>query len=158
TDTVQDENKGTTEHQYDVNLLAQGRGPIPQLILSSQPPLGQREIVSLLALGSTTSGLDERRSSDTQAANTSTALGTTLLKKVGGKKIKETFGVDLKVSSTQPTPENASSPKVTLSRQWTPKFGASASRTMQTNPVNNVKVEYKMNKNLSAIGSWEGKE
>jgi translocation and assembly module TamB len=47
---------------------------------------------------------------------------------------------------------------VTLSKQWTPKFGASASSTLQANPTNDVKVEYKMNKNISVIGSWEGKE
>ena len=64
----------------------------------------------------------------------------------------------MKVSSSQPTPENASQPKVTLSKQWTPKFGASASSTLAANPSNDVKLEYKMNKNISVIGSWEGKE
>jgi hypothetical protein len=66
--------------------------------------------------------------------------------------------VDLKVSSSQPTPEMASTPKVTLSKQWTPKFGASASSTLQANPTNNVKLEYKMNKGMSVVGSWDGRE
>lgn len=158
-ENVQDEQSRTTEHQYDINLLVQGRGPKPDIVLSSQPPLSQREIVSLLALGITSTDLD-RKSGDTQAANTQTALGTALLQTAGGKKFKETFGVDVKVSTatTQTTQETASTPKVTLSKQWTPKFGASASSTLQTNPTNNVKVEYKMNKNVSAVGSWEGKE
>ena len=51
-----------------------------------------------------------------------------------------------------------STPKVTLSKQWTPKFGASASSTLKANPSNEVKLEYKMNKNISVIGSWDGKE
>ncbi len=158
-ENVQDEQARTTEHQYDINLLVQGRGPKPDILLSSQPPLSQREIVSLLALGVTSTDLD-RKTGQTQAANTSTALGTALLQTAGGKKFKETFGVDVKVSTatTQTTQETASTPKVTLSKQWTPKFGASASSTLQTNPTNNVKVEYKMNKNVSAVGSWEGKE
>jgi len=158
TESVQEE-QGATEHQYDINLLVQGRGPTPQIILTSQPPLSQREIVSLLALGVTTAGMDERRSSDFQAANTSTALGTAILQKAGGaKRLKDAFGVDLKVSSSQPTPDTASTPKVTLSKQWTPKFGASASSTLKANPTNDVKVEYKMNKSVSAVGSWQGKE
>lgn len=136
----------------------QGRGPTPQINLSSQPPLSEREIVSLLALGVTTAAMDSKRSSDFQAANTSTALGTALLQKAGGKKLKDALGVDVRVSSSQPTPDNASTPKVTLSKQWTPKFGASASSTLSGTPTNNVKLEYKMNKNVSAIGSWEGKE
>ncbi len=158
-ENVQDEQSRSTEHQYDINLLIQGRGPKPDILLSSQPPLSQREIVSLLALGVTSTDLD-RKTGQTQAANTSTALGTALLQTAGGKKFKETFGVDVKVSTatTQTTQETASTPKVTLSKQWTPKFGASASSTLQTNPTNNVKVEYKMNKNVSAVGTWEGKE
>lgn len=158
TESVQDDQLRTTEHQYDVNLLVQGRGPTPEIILTSQPPLSQREIVSLLALGVTTSSLDERRSSDFQATNTSTAVGAGLIQRAAGKRLKDTLGVDLKVSTSQPTPETAAQPKVTISKQWTPKFGASASSTLQANPSNNVKVEYKMNKNISVIGSWDGRE
>lgn len=157
-ESVQDSQSRTAEHQYDVNMLVQGRGPKPDIILSSQPPLSQREIVTLLALGITATDLDKKTSSDTQAANTSTALGTALLQSAGGKKFKETFGLDVKVSTSQTTQETASTPKVTLSKQWTPKFGASASHTVQNNPTKNVKVEYKMNKNVSAVGSWENKE
>ncbi|MGE4132464.1 MAG: translocation/assembly module TamB domain-containing protein [Bdellovibrionales bacterium] len=157
-ESVQDEQQRTSEHQFDVNLLVQGRGPNPQIILTSQPPLSQREIVSLLALGVTSSALDERRSSDAQVANTSTAVTTAILQKAGGKRLKDTFGVDFKVSSSQPTPDNTSTPKVTLSKQWTPKFGASASSTLAANPTNNVKLEYKMNKNVSVVGTWDGKE
>src|SRR5690606_1197066 len=104
---------------------------------SSQPPLSQREIVSLLALGVTTAGIEERKAADYQTANTAAAATSTILQKAGGKRIKETLGVDLKISSSQPTPDTASNPKVTLSKQWTPKFGASASSTLQANPTNN---------------------
>jgi translocation and assembly module TamB len=161
TEISQDDSSGqtrTSEKQYDINLLVQGRGPLPEIVLSSQPPLPQQDIVSLLALGVTTGAMDEKRSSDFQAANSSAALGATLLQKAGGKRLKESLGVDVKVSSSQPTPETASTPKVTLSKQWTPKFGASASSTLQANPTNDVKLEYKMNKNVSVIGSWDGRE
>lgn len=157
TEVATDENKRTTEHQYDISLLAQGRGPIPQIILSSQPPLSQREIVSLLALGVTTGAMDEKKTGD-QASSTSAAVSAALLQRASGKRIKESLGLDLKVSSSQPTPEVASTPKVTLSKQFTPKLGASASSTLQTNPANSVKLEYKMNKSMSVIGSWEGRE
>lgn len=104
--------------------------------------------------------MDEGRSSGFQAANTATAGAAALLQKASGRKLKDSLGLDVKVSSTssQPTPDNASTPKVTFSKQWTPKFGASASSTLQANPSNDVKLEYKMNKNISVIGSWEGKE
>lgn len=155
-ENVIDESQRATEHQYDVNMLVQGRGRDPQITLSSQPPLTQREIVSLLALGMTTSNSEEN--SNFQAANTSTAIGAALLQKAGGRRLKDSFGLDVKVSSSQPTGENASTPKVTLSKQWTPKLGASASSTLTANPTNDVKVEYKMNKSVSVVGTWEGKE
>jgi len=159
-ESVLDEQGRGSQNQYDVNMLVQGRGQAPQFTLTSQPPLGQREIVSLLALGITgaTTGTDDRKSSELQNANTSAALGAALLSRAGGKRVKESLGVDVKVSSSQPTPDNASAPKVTLSKQWTPKFGASASSTIGSNPNNNVKLEYKMNQSVSVIGSWEGRE
>lgn len=155
-ESTQDDQNRATEHQYDINMLVQGRANPPNIILTSQPPLSQREIVSLLALGVTTSGTGQ--SSQFQAANTSAAIGSNLLQRAGGRRLKDSFGVDFKVSSSQPTADNASSPKVTLSKQWTPKFGASASSTLQANPSNEVKLEYKVNRNISVIGSWEGKE
>jgi translocation and assembly module TamB len=160
TENVIDEQGRGSQTQYDVTMLVQGHGQAPEISFASQPPLGQREIVSLLALGVTGSniGNDDRKTSELQNANTSAALGAALLSRAGGKRVKENFGVDVKVSSSQPTPDNASSPKVTLSKQWTPKFGASASSTIQSNPNNTVKLEYKMNQNVSVIGSWEGRE
>jgi len=157
-ETVTDNQNRSTEHQFDINLLVQGRGPEPQILLSSQPPLSQRELVSLLALGVTGGALDEKKSNDFQAANTSTAVGAAILQKAGGRKIKENFGVDVKVSSSAPTPDTASTPKVTLSKQWTPKLGASASSTLKANPANSARIEYKMNKHMSVVGSWDGKE
>ena len=141
------------ETPYEVNLLAQGRGPIPQILLTSQPPLSQREVVSLLALGVTSSARDDGKSN-----NSSAAIGAALLQKAGGKRIKESLGVDVKVSSSQQTADAASTPKVTLSKQWTPNFSGSASSTLQANPTNNVKVQYNLNKSMSVIGSWDGRE
>lgn len=168
---VTDSNVGSTatpprqvENSYDINLLVQGRAkPAPQFTLTSQPPLSQREIVSLLALGMTPDALDEKRSSSTQAANT--AIGAAILQQPVGKKLKDSLGVDVKVSSG-PTTSSASSavassdatgPAVTLSKQWTPKFSASASSTIGSAQTNGVKLEYKVNKSVSVVGSWEEK-
>jgi translocation and assembly module TamB len=162
TDTTIDDQGRTTLTQYDVSLLAQGHGQDPQIDLSSQPPLGKREIVSLLALGTTggTGTSDDRKGTSMQATSGSAALGAAILQKAGGKQMKDSLGVDVKVSSQQNTgvTDNASSPKVTLSKQWTPKFGASASSTIESSPNNSVKLEYKMNQGTSVIGTWDGRE
>jgi hypothetical protein len=118
--------------------------------------LSQREIVSLLALGVTSGGAD--RSSGTSAGNTGSAIGAALLQKAGGRKLKDTFGVEMKVSSSRPVANDSSKPMVTLSKQITPKFGVSASSTLTAIPANEVKAEYKLKKNISAIGSWAVRE
>ena len=160
TDNSVDDQGRSSQNQYDVNMLVQGRGQDPQLSFTSQPPLAQREIVSLLALGVTGAGMDDRKGNDQlQAGQATAAVSAALLQKAGGKRVKDTFGIDVKLSSSQSTTtENASQPKVTLSKQWTPKLGASASSTLESNPNNNVKVEYKVNKSVSVIGSWDGRE
>jgi translocation and assembly module TamB len=145
------------ENQYDISLLVQGRvQPQPQITFTSQPPLTQKEIVSLLALGMTPNALDESKGSQS-AANT--AVGSALLQQPVGKKLKETLGVDVKVSTAPPTATDpTSAPTVTFSKQWTPKFSASASSTFGTNTTNGVKLEYKMNHSVSVVGSWENRE
>ena len=156
---IYDEDRRQTERQYDVSMLVQGRARDPQVTLTSQPPLPQKDIVSLLALGMTPEALDESRTTGTQVTSTSTtALGAALLQKPVGKRLKDNFGVDMKVSSSQATADVASSARVTLSKQWTPKLSVSASGTLEANPRNSVRMEYQVSRKLSVIGSWEGRE
>lgn len=158
TETVAADQTHQQPTQYDVSLLVQGKAqPSPLISLTSQPPLLQKEIVSLLALGLTPEALDQSRKGTTEAS-TSTAIGAAILQKPVSKKLKDTFGVDVKLSSSTATQDTASTPKVTFTKQWTPKFGASASGTLESNPTSDVKLEYKVNRATSIIGSWEGKE
>jgi translocation and assembly module TamB len=147
------------ENQYDISLLVQGRAqPMPQITFSSQPPLSQRDIVSLLALGMTSTALDEQKSSSSQATGVG-AAGSALLQQPVGKKLKESLGVDMKVSTAPPTVSDpTAAPMVTFSKQWTPKFSSSASSTFGNSTTNGVKLEYKMNRNISVIGSWDNRD
>ena len=122
--------------------------------MSSQPSLTQREIVSLLALGVTSAARDDGKTN-----NSSAAIGAALLQKAGGKRIKESLGVDVKVSSTQQAADAASTPEGDVEQAVDALTSARRRRrTLQANPANNVKVEYKMNKSMSVIGSWDGRE
>lgn len=149
---------------YDIDLIVQGRPKNQKdlkINLSSQPALSQQQIVSLLALGMTMSTTPTvQRTTDQQnsalATQGSVQLGTALLKKPIGNEIKSKLGVDMQISSAYNQADQTTVPKVTFSKQWTPKFIGSASRTIDKNPVNLIKLEYKMDKNLSLIGSWQG--
>lgn len=62
------EARGTAEPRpYRVNLFAYGRLSDPQIVLSSIPPLPQNEIMTLLATGTTTRGLEDPQMASARA-------------------------------------------------------------------------------------------
>ncbi len=60
--------RGTAEPRpYQVNLYVYGRASNPQLVLTSNPPLPDNEIMTLLATGTTTTGLENPQAASTRA-------------------------------------------------------------------------------------------
>lgn len=60
--------RGTAEPRpYTVNVFAYGRLSDPQIVLSSNPPLPQHEIMTLLATGTTTRGLEDPQAASARA-------------------------------------------------------------------------------------------
>lgn len=60
--------RGTAEPRpYQVNLYVYGRASDPQLILTSSPPLPENEIMTLLATGTTTAGLEDPQAASSRA-------------------------------------------------------------------------------------------
>ncbi len=156
TGTSTNSNKTTTvtertrTRDYDVTLLVQGRMKNIKITLSSQPPLEEYDIISLLALGVTSQQLEKRESGD-QA----TDLGSALLSQNLALKNKL---FDVKISSSSAAEDtNVGDSKVTLSRQWSPKVSTSVGRTLRSN-VTDAKLKYDLNENLAAILNWEGRQ
>lgn len=60
--------RGTAEPRpYQVNLYVYGRASDPQLVLTSNPPLPDNEIMTLLATGTTTTGLENPQAASSRA-------------------------------------------------------------------------------------------
>lgn len=60
--------RGTAEPRpYRVDVYAYGRASDPQLVLTSQPPLPENEIMTLLATGTTSSGLEDSQAASSRA-------------------------------------------------------------------------------------------
>lgn len=115
--------RGTSEPRpYRVQIYVYGRMSDPQLVLTSQPPLPDTEIMTLLATGTTTEGLE-----DTQAA-TSRAMQL-LIEEIRrgrflfGKQLRPYLGfldnVDFSLAETDPYDSDSySSAQVKLSDKW----------------------------------------
>lgn len=148
----------TRLQDYDVNFILQGNRENYRINLRSTPPLPEADIISLLALGYTPQQL-ERVKSDQQIDQQSYEIGGALLSNNPlGNEIKSKYGINVRFGSAVDDATQTVAPKVIVSKQWSPKFNTSASRTVGNVVSQDVKAEYQLNRNVSVIGSWEGKE
>lgn len=142
---------------YDVMILAQGPAKtLKNIRLSSVPPLPEPDIISLLALGVTSTHLDQNVQTKDQAAQTGYELGFAIFAQPLNKQLQDRLGLNVRFSSSFDSTRNVTVPKLTVSRKISNKVNASASRTLgsEVNDVD-VKLQYLINQNVSAIGSYE---
>jgi translocation and assembly module TamB len=146
--------------KYEINLLLQGKSKSPQLSLTSQPPLEEQDIISLLALGVTTQKLDSQIESSQQAAQTGYQLGTAIISANPlNKEIKQSLGVDVKFSSGFDDTKNVALPRVTVSKDIIPrKLTASATSSFSENQQYDVRFQYLLNERLSTVVTYEKSE
>jgi translocation and assembly module TamB len=156
-----------SEDQREFDVLLRVLGPVqdPQVLVSSQPPLSEPELLSLLTLGFITQpdNTEAERLGRAQAdgiANTSYQLGSAFLNEQLGlnREIGKRFGVDFDFSSAFNSQEQAAVHTFTARKQWTPKFGMSASRSVGKTQRSNVRAEYRLNNNFSMMLKYDGLE
>lgn len=144
--------------EYDVSLIAQGPAKNLAIRLSSVPPLPEQDIISLIALGVTSSNLDQNVQSRQQAEQLGVEIGGAVLTKPINKQLESTLGLNLQVTSQYDSTRNISVPKLTLSRRLSDRVKVSGSRPIGDNQSYDLKMEYFLNSNLTAIGSFESRD
>lgn len=146
--------------KYEVNLILQGNSKDLQLSMTSQPPLPEADIISLLALGVTSQKLDSQIQSNQQAAQTGYQLGTAIISANPlNKEIKQSLGVDVKFSSGFDDTKNVALPRVTVSKDIIPrKLNASATSSFSENQRYDVRFQYLLNEKLSTVVTYEKTE
>ncbi|MBL7545851.1 MAG: translocation/assembly module TamB domain-containing protein [Bdellovibrionaceae bacterium] len=145
-------------NDYDINLLLQGPAKTANIKMTSSPPLAENEIISLLALGVTSSQLEQNVQGKDQAAQTGYEIGAAVLSQSAlTKGLKNRLGLEIQFVNQFDTSKNASVLKATATKRITNNIQATASRAI-VNSTTEVKVQYFFNNNLSAIGNWEGRE
>jgi translocation and assembly module TamB len=141
--------------EYDVNLLIQGTAQKPVIILSSQPALSQPDIISLLALGTTSTNIGSNVGSSQQGANTSFILGSAVLQKNPiGKELKDRFNVDLQFTSGFDDTNNIAVQKISLSGKFNEKLGWIYNRALGSKSENEAHLKYKLSNRFSLVGNF----
>lgn len=145
---------------YDINLLVQGTARDPKLRLTSLPPLAETDIYTLLALGVTSSKLenDAERARDNETARNSTIQKALIEATPVGKVIEDSLGLQFQYSSSYDADRNIAAQKYTFSRQLSDRLRGSLSRGQGQYNSNEAQLNYKIDQNWSAVGTVESRE
>lgn len=144
---------------FDINLLVQGTAKAPLVRMSSTPPLPESDIITLLALGVTSQKLEKQIQSREQESSTQNELIGILSQALPpAKTLQKNLGVSLQVSSSYDDTKNIAVQKITLSRQLSDRVNAAVTQSRGEANSTEARVQYYFNPNLSAVGTWEGRE
>lgn len=135
----------TTESEYTISLIVDGRLDSLNLTMASNPPLKEDEILALLSKGS--------------GASSATAFLTSKYERMITDRIKDITGLDeINITTMSTEDEDGSSsaiaPRVTMKKEVIPDKLILTLITSGTSDGDYVRVEYLINKNLSiqAVG------
>jgi translocation and assembly module TamB len=147
----------TRINEYDITVLAQGPSKNMTIRFSSVPPLAENDIISLIALGVITSHSDQTfQARQQQNEQAGAEIGGAVLAAPINKQIEAT-GFAFSVTQQYDSYRSVSVPKITLSRRLTDKVKISGSRPVGDTQAYDVRMEYQINSNYTAIGSYENR-
>lgn len=145
--------------EYDVNVLIQGPAKTMNIRMTSSPPLSEQDIISLLALGVTSARMETTSAAQKEKQVQAEALGIGLAQTGVKKNLENTFGVNVNVTSSFDSTKNISVQKVVVGRKITSRLNAAYSRPLNAEQGSQeFKLQYQINNNVSAIGSYEDRE
>ena len=146
--------------EYDINLLVQGMASKPDIIFTSVPPLPEKDIISLLALGATDTQLSTKTKSEEQGSSSALQIGSGVIKKNPVTNlIKDSIGFDVQFSPGFDETGNSAVQKIIVSRQFNQRFDVTASRSIGgRTQETQARARYRLNERVSVIGSWLGRD
>jgi len=156
-DPVLNVEASTTIQQYEITLNFNGPASKLTLAYRSDPPLPATDIITLLALGQTSSEGTSRSAGNTQStAGASALLSEAVSSQVGGR-IQKLFGItNFRVDpalvgvATTGTGQNTSA-RVTVQQQVTRNVTITYVSNVGSTQEQVIQVEYNVNRNISIV-------
>ena len=146
------ESRQEIERKYKILLSVKGPSQNPRFSLKSVPSLKEKEIISLLTLGVGSRRFDANVKQNV-ADYSYQILASLLLEKPLNKEIKDTLGVDFRLTPYINT-LNEPVTKITLSKNWLEKWKTSFSRTIE-DAQSDIRLKYNLNQKISLTAFWE---
>ena len=138
---------------YDINLLYQKRKDSQETNVSSQPPLTEQQIFSILAFGQVNTQLNSNLSNSQSSNQNQLQIGTSLLSNnLLGRQIKNQFsGLDFQFSSSFDNQNSVATPKFSFNYRISEDLRLSGSRTTGNVGQTEGRIIYQIDKYLSTI-------
>lgn len=135
--------------KYNVRMLVKGRAQDPKISFTSQPPLGEKEIISLLTLGTvSTQTVGQEINTQQQATYSGLQVGSFLIQKNKAiRELQEKTGTEIGISSS--VDALSVNPKVQLKKKWSPKLSSTVSQSFGNQQVLSLSTEYNVNEKVS---------
>jgi translocation and assembly module TamB len=156
-DPVLNVEASTTIQQYEITLNFNGPASKLTLAYRSDPPLPAQDIVTLLALGQTSSEGTSRSAGNSQSTAGATALLSEAVSSQVGGRLEKLFGITnfrvdpalVGVGSTS-TGQNAAA-RVTVQQQVTRNITITYISNVGSTQEQVIQVEYNVNRNVSIV-------
>jgi translocation and assembly module TamB len=156
-DPVVNVEASTTIQQYEITLNFNGPASKLTLAYRSDPPLPAQDIVTLLALGQTSSEGTSRSAGNSQSTSGATALLSEAVSSQVGGRLEKLFGITnfrvdpalVGVGSTS-TGQNAAA-RVTVQQQVTRNITITYISNVGSTQEQVIQVEYNVNRNVSIV-------
>ena len=139
-------------NSYDIEIFLKGRANKPVLKASSQPPLLENQIITMLALGTLPGQFEQNNSIVNTNEGGQFEIGTSLLgDNPLGEEFKKHLDMDIQFSSSFDDQNNTAMPKVTFRKKLTKELQISVSQTTGQAQQSEGRVTYEFNPQLSTI-------
>ena len=142
------------EQKYRVLLTAKGRAKDLDISLTSEPELSEKDIISMLAFGFDSKGFDKKTDLTQYSYQ---LIGSYFLAPIG-KGLKDVFDLGFNITPYLNKKTNESVTKITLKKNWFTKLQTSFSRTIEEEPISDIRLKYSLKNNMSLTAFWEDTE
>ena len=147
----------TTIQQYEITLNFNGQASKMSLSYRSDPPLPANDIITLLAMGQTSSEAALRTGSTSQTSMGASALLSEAISSQLGGRVERLFGITrfrvdpgLAGVGTSSSGQNAAA-RVTVEQQVTPNLTVTYVSNVSSTQQQVIQVEYNVTRNISVV-------
>ncbi len=147
------------EEEYQIYLNITGKLDDYKILLSSDPPLTEKDILSLLSFGFVSSELPEGAGSSRVTYEAASLIADELGAQEGIEQVRKFVGLDtFTINPYFSDSSKTTRPRLTMSKELMKDLNIVYSTGLEEVGKQRVQVEYKLNKNFSLLGDWDNEE